>query len=392
MALLAYAVILAVTSDSSLPPGVVAALERNATVVDGATVRWTHAIRILDANVPLLGEGGGDLRQDPDALAASASALTFRGGAYRVRETWASRDPASADGSALQRFHGEHAFDGELLTSILPEREGETPFRSFFTVESLERLRAEDPSLPAYRSDLLGAAAIVAPYLIGEHALGPPRSRIVERATRAGATVEFEANGAADGRHHLVRIHDANGESLFELDPDQGCVPVSIRRFGAGGRLSSLTSATEVVEERGGGWFPRRIDVTHFADEAEPRAVAIEEYRVGDLAEAPCDADEFVIAPARPGEMVHDRGIAAESQPKSGFVQWMLPAEPEELDRVLEAARRAGDEAGGGATPRLLREWLGLAAAAIGSACATLVLLQFVANRRRLRAANPGGG
>jgi hypothetical protein len=173
-----------------------------------------------------------------------------------------------------------------------------------------------------------------------------PRSLLLHLVDQ-GATVLRVAEEDVDGIDCLrIDVEGPNGLWLFDLDPSRRHAVRRREERTPGGKARCLATMSDFVELPGtdGVWLPRRCQVTYYQwsgkpDPPEDKPLFRETFTVSHLSWDAVPDDRFIVMYINPGASIADGTLPEAAKSPHGRIEYVVPANPEDLDKVIQHAR-----------------------------------------------------
>jgi hypothetical protein len=251
------------------------------------------------------------------------------------------------------------------------------------TKQPLDKAVKDVPDRRLFTPDFLLWAGFRLPRSPAELARHELRALVLSDADQQGVISIAVGQEKTDGAMlKVVEIKTADRTVRFVLDPAKAyAVRRRTERTKAGQPITDAECSDFVKLDPRDVWLPRRVRVAWHTWETipttiEPKPILTEGFRLLEWKTDPIPAAQFVVNYGVPGAAIKDAVVAGAEKFKDGFVNYRLPANPQDLDQTIETAVR-------GAVAKKQSGWLFIANAAFLVVLATLIGVRWQLARRR---------
>jgi hypothetical protein len=221
-------------------------------------------------------------------------------------------------------------------------------------IDSIKRFAERHSDSPIVRPDYFLHAGFRLPDRPADH-LDPAAASVPLHLVRKGAEVSAVGSESVDGKEYdTLELRTPERRIRFHLDRDMSFAVRRRTEWNVKGELAVRCDCRDFVRAGDSGpWLPTTVTVVwHTWDETLAGACTRgplfqETFRVQGADRKPMPRDHFVLKYDVPGTYVSDASAEGAERSKSGRLNYRIPANAEELDEVIRAARE-----GQGFTPR----------------------------------------
>lgn len=321
---------------------------------------------------------------DSGALEEQQVDYKFKAGRYYFRREFSQqlRDINEKASGESKRLYEEKSYDGQriymysstfvgkdpFVVGIFPKNTDNVLFDSYF-----ERAGFRMPKFEKDHVTTLFVPEVLALVNDGEKLVTVETTRLDEKPC---LRLVFET-GSYIGW---------SGKARHEFYLDQEAA-YALRRHEVKRMDGTLIARVELSDiQRAGGndgpWLPMKCQASYYQYKSLPKTpsktvVMEEKYHVESCSLADIPDSDFTLAYLRPGMIVGDATLPGANKTKSGFINYTVPANPADLDRVIE--RSVGQQTPVGQGPTLSRTVL----ISVNALLVVAVVLIYAWRRRR---------
>ena len=341
---------------AELPEDLRAALASHASAIGDISLQWktTRSAPLgidelfgrLGLNPP--GDGGASF------FAPEEIAFVQKEGKVRFRYEYSNssfipiraKDSGETELGETQRTVLEITYDGEKFYRGLPYLSEDMPGTlAIDTVEdaptsAFQSVIDVDLERPSY----FYQAGLKAPTSIRDFQTPELRSLILDLLAE-GYTFSSAKDAGDAGQFVDIELSSTARNYRFRLDKNRGHAVVSREEFTPSGGLIARAEMLDFrqVDSRAGVWLPHRCSVKNYQWGGRPatpsnEVLVGEEFEVLQVTATTAADNEFVLSYEIPGLAVADGTLENADKSEDGFIHYVMPADPADLD---EAIRRA---------------------------------------------------
>lgn len=339
--------------DEGLPRAIGDALTHQMDALSPLTIKW-ESRRSSDMPIEVLLKRIGLPSYELGFLAPTETTYRWnRGNAYerhtRQQPQFDLETGEPLLGKTLINVTDEDTYliKSQVFYSASPDPSGKAPL---LVINPLSTLVRNAPTAIVMQAYYLRAAGFQMPRFPAE--FGRPTNHVLIDLLQSDARIN-SVKQETSGEKTLVTIEVELGERTynFSLDPTINYAVVSWEEF-VNERLTKacISSDFSQIDSRG-LWLPKRITVRHHNYFREPDkfhdvALFTDAFLVTSFDASPIPESAFVLDYSDPGAYVSDGTLPTAKSRKSGRIDYQIPADPEDLDRVVEEAIRGKKAAG----------------------------------------------
>lgn len=349
------------SSAAEIPAQVREALEQNAAKMSPFTIQWKYQLveKGLRAHLPKEVVDNSD----SGALEEQQVDYKFKAGRYYFRREFSQRlrDINEKVSGESKRLYEEKSYDGQRIYMYSSTFVGKDPFAVGIFPKNTDNVLFDSYferagfRMPKFEKDDVSKSfvpEVLALVSDGEKLVTVEKTQLDERPC---LRLVFET-GSYIGWSGKAR-HE------FYLDQESA---YALRRHEVKRMDGTLLTRVELSDiQRAGGsdgpWLPMKCQASYYQYKSLPKTpsktvIMEENYRVESCSLADIPDSDFTLGYLRPGMIVGDATLPGATKTKSGFISYTVPANPADLDRVIE--RSVGQQAPVGQGPTLSRTLL----------------------------------
>lgn len=359
-----------------IPAEIEAALKANANALSPIEVKWTRSRHSVIGQDQLMKILNYEVYDRHGFLADTHFTYFWQDRmAYGLEEGFTIALPARANEkfqivpTGFERaFNLDNVYMGDLEKAMT--NTGSPPLLS---IDSVKSPKARKPGQVIFVPHYFWEAGYWVPWLFRD--LGQPAEHLVLWLIQQGAQVSAIENVQFDGDNCIeIRCQHSGRNISFVVDPKFGyAVRRRIERFSDSGKLVSVTDVSDFTKLREPSlWFPKRCDVAYhawrkgistdygrrvdqarsadYAHSSDERPLFTETLILDAVKTTPIPLQRFMLKYTTPGTSVADSTLPEAKSTPDGRVYYHVPANLDDLQQVIDQARKR--------EPRSWRGWL----------------------------------